>query len=87
MEESWTIKETAFNVEGISMDCFLPPADLKDQTRFSEACDLIASDKWYIGIWYAGIPLRTYVWVANRETPVGSSTALQFTDNGQLPGE
>lgn len=42
------------------------------------------ADKWYIGIWYAGIPRRTYVWVANRETPVGSSAALQFTDNGQL---
>lgn len=45
MEESWTIKETAFNVEGLSMDCFLPPADLKDQTPFSEACDLIVEDR------------------------------------------
>jgi len=42
------------------------------------------ADKWYIGIWYAGIPLRTYVWVANRETPVGASAALQFTDSGRL---
>lgn len=45
MEESWTIKETAFNVQGLSMDCFLPPADLKDQTPFSEACDLIVEDR------------------------------------------
>lgn len=29
MEESWTIEEVDFNIEGLSMDCFLPPADLK----------------------------------------------------------
>jgi hypothetical protein len=42
------------------------------------------ADKWYIGIWYAEIPLRTYVWVANRETPVGASAALKFTEDGRL---
>ncbi|PKA61002.1 hypothetical protein AXF42_Ash020810 [Apostasia shenzhenica] len=29
MEEAWTIEEVAFNVPGLSMDCFIPPADLK----------------------------------------------------------
>ncbi|KAG2306264.1 hypothetical protein Bca4012_084701 [Brassica carinata] len=29
MEESWTIEEVAFNVPGLSLDCFIPPADLK----------------------------------------------------------
>ncbi|KAL1534534.1 hypothetical protein AAHA92_30703 [Salvia divinorum] len=28
MEEAWTIEEVAFNVPGLSMDCFIPPADL-----------------------------------------------------------
>ncbi|XP_020597470.1 uncharacterized protein LOC110037219 [Phalaenopsis equestris] len=28
MEESWTIEEVAFNVPGLSMDCFIPPADI-----------------------------------------------------------
>lgn len=28
MEEAWTIEEIAFNVPGLSIDCFIPPADL-----------------------------------------------------------
>ncbi|KAK1420205.1 hypothetical protein QVD17_21607 [Tagetes erecta] len=41
--------------------------------------------KWYLGIWYASIPTPTYVWVANRETPLRSrdSSALQI-DGGKL---
>ncbi|XP_072980428.1 uncharacterized protein [Typha angustifolia] len=29
MEEVWTIEEVAFNVPGLSMDCFIPPADVR----------------------------------------------------------
>lgn len=29
MEESWVIEEVAFNVAGLSEDCFIPPADLR----------------------------------------------------------
>ncbi|KFK35973.1 hypothetical protein AALP_AA4G061900 [Arabis alpina] len=29
MEERWTIEEVAFNVPGLSLDCFIPPADLR----------------------------------------------------------
>ncbi|CAM8998586.1 unnamed protein product [Rhodiola kirilowii] len=29
MEEAWTIEEVAFNVQGLSMDCFIPPAELR----------------------------------------------------------
>ncbi|KAI4375956.1 hypothetical protein MLD38_013765 [Melastoma candidum] len=29
MEESWVIEEVAFNVPGLSEDCFIPPADLR----------------------------------------------------------
>ncbi|OWM80652.1 hypothetical protein CDL15_Pgr006682 [Punica granatum] len=39
MEEAWAIEEVAFNVPGLSGDCFIPPAEL----RFSsvgEACEL-----------------------------------------------
>ncbi|KAK4796890.1 hypothetical protein SAY86_029216 [Trapa natans] len=39
MEEAWVIEEVAFNVRGLSEDCFIPPAEL----RFSsvgETCDL-----------------------------------------------
>lgn len=28
MEETWTINDLAFNVPGLSMDCFIPPEDI-----------------------------------------------------------
>ncbi|XP_058080931.1 uncharacterized protein LOC131229087 [Magnolia sinica] len=39
MEEVWTIEEVAFNVPGLSMDCFIPPADIR-MASISEACEL-----------------------------------------------
>ncbi|EPS60170.1 hypothetical protein M569_14633, partial [Genlisea aurea] len=39
MEEAWTIEEVAFDIPGLSMDCFIPPADLRTGSM-SEACDL-----------------------------------------------
>uniref|UniRef100_A0ACD5XIZ1 Uncharacterized protein n=1 Tax=Avena sativa TaxID=4498 RepID=A0ACD5XIZ1_AVESA len=30
MEETWNIEEVDFNIWGLSMDCFLPPSDLRD---------------------------------------------------------
>ncbi|KAG7625843.1 hypothetical protein AtNW77_Chr3g0178021 [Arabidopsis thaliana] len=38
MEESWTIEEVAFNVPGLSLDCFIPPADLKTGS-LTESCE------------------------------------------------
>uniref|UniRef100_A0A0A9ENW7 Uncharacterized protein n=1 Tax=Arundo donax TaxID=35708 RepID=A0A0A9ENW7_ARUDO len=29
MEEAWNIEEVAFNVPGLSIDCFIPPTDVK----------------------------------------------------------
>ncbi|CAM8946327.1 unnamed protein product [Rhodiola kirilowii] len=40
MEEAWTIEEVAFNVQGLSMDCFIPPAELK-LGSISETCELL----------------------------------------------
>lgn len=39
MEEAWTIEEVAFNIPGLSVDCFIPPADLRSGSM-SEACEL-----------------------------------------------
>ncbi|XP_010275673.1 PREDICTED: G-type lectin S-receptor-like serine/threonine-protein kinase SD2-2 [Nelumbo nucifera] len=41
---------------------------------------------WYIGMWYASIPIRTYVWVANREAPVKNLTSatMRLTEDGRL---
>ncbi|XP_058197242.1 G-type lectin S-receptor-like serine/threonine-protein kinase At1g11330 isoform X2 [Rhododendron vialii] len=39
----------------------------------------------YIGIWYSNIPLRTVVWVANRDRPLtDSSGTLIISDDGNL---
>ncbi|KAL1809412.1 hypothetical protein ACET3Z_026402 [Daucus carota] len=40
----------------------------------------------YLGIWYASIPTLTYVWVANRESPVGNLAAasLVYSGDGNL---
>ncbi|KAJ8773247.1 hypothetical protein K2173_028424 [Erythroxylum novogranatense] len=39
MEEAWAIEEVAFNVPGLSMDCFIPPAELRFAS-VSETCEL-----------------------------------------------
>ncbi|GLJ32977.1 hypothetical protein SUGI_0664100 [Cryptomeria japonica] len=28
------------------------------------------TNNWYVGIWYAQVPEKTIIWVANRETPI-----------------
>lgn len=40
----------------------------------------------YLGIWYAALPTRTYVWVANRQTPIKdlSSASLSLSSDGRL---
>lgn len=32
IEEAWTIDEVAYNVPGLSEDCFIPPSDLKSRS-------------------------------------------------------
>lgn len=41
---------------------------------------------WYLGIWYAAVTIRTYVWVANRRNPVvgASGASVQLTEIGRL---
>ncbi|XP_049403998.1 uncharacterized protein LOC125867512 [Solanum stenotomum] len=43
MEEVWTIEEVDFNIKGLSLDCFLPPSDMKkedDQEIISDDDDI-----------------------------------------------
>ncbi|CAI9292657.1 unnamed protein product [Lactuca saligna] len=43
------------------------------------------SNNLYIGIWYKQIQPITYVWVANRDTPITSSSGnLTIVDNGNM---
>ncbi|GLJ15665.1 hypothetical protein SUGI_0257670 [Cryptomeria japonica] len=42
-------------------------------------------NNWYIGIWYAQLPEKTSVWVANRETPARNrSGVLKLSREGNL---
>ncbi|KAK3146759.1 hypothetical protein QOZ80_3BG0271530 [Eleusine coracana subsp. coracana] len=36
MEEAWSIEEVAFNVPGLSTDCFIAPADIKSESETME---------------------------------------------------
>lgn len=38
MEEVWEIEEVDFNIKGLSIDCFLPPGDLKKE---EESCGVV----------------------------------------------
>jgi len=40
MEEAWTIQEAAFNVPGLSTDCFIPPADVRRDSVGEPHCEL-----------------------------------------------
>ncbi|KAG6424963.1 hypothetical protein SASPL_115386 [Salvia splendens] len=48
MEEAWTIEEVAFNIPGLSMDCFIPPADL-GSASISETCELPVEERGKLG--------------------------------------
>ncbi|XP_007021210.2 PREDICTED: G-type lectin S-receptor-like serine/threonine-protein kinase At4g27290 [Theobroma cacao] len=44
-----------------------------------------SSTERYLGIWYKDIPIRTAVWVANRETPISDTSGiLSITSQGVL---
>ncbi|XP_049412520.1 uncharacterized protein LOC125875578 [Solanum stenotomum] len=36
IEETWFVEEIDFNIFGLSMECFLPPADLNKETEFED---------------------------------------------------
>jgi hypothetical protein len=40
MEEAWTIQEAAFDVPGLSTDCFIPPADIRRGSAGEPHCEL-----------------------------------------------
>lgn len=41
MEEAWTIQEVAFNVPGLSANCFIAPAELRLSSSVGESCEFI----------------------------------------------
>lgn len=42
MEEVWQVEEVDFNIKGLSIDCFLPPSDLKKEQE--ECGDVVSSN-------------------------------------------
>ncbi|KAK7291074.1 hypothetical protein RIF29_05949 [Crotalaria pallida] len=56
MEEAWTIEEVAFNVPGLSMDCFIPPSELRFAS-VSETCELHQGQRTRTGgAYHAKVP-------------------------------
>ncbi|EAY83663.1 uncharacterized protein [Oryza sativa Japonica Group] len=49
MEEAWSIEEVAFNVPGLSIDCFIPPTDIKSGS-ISETVELPHGEKSKVGL-------------------------------------
>ena len=39
MEEVWQVEEVDFNIKGLSIDCFLPPSDLKREQEEAGQCN------------------------------------------------
>ncbi|KAK8518864.1 hypothetical protein V6N13_017869 [Hibiscus sabdariffa] len=54
MEEAWSIEEVAFNVPGLSVDCFLPPGDLSSES-IGETYQLPRDEKGKTAITLAAI--------------------------------
>lgn len=45
VKEVWKIEEVDFNIKGLSIDCFLPPSDLKkEEEKVVEECRVAASN-------------------------------------------
>ncbi|GLJ53686.1 hypothetical protein SUGI_1145340 [Cryptomeria japonica] len=45
MEETWTIDDVVFNVPGLSMDCFIPPADVIGNGSAGDSCNYESDGK------------------------------------------
>ncbi|KAF7852167.1 hypothetical protein BT93_L0557 [Corymbia citriodora subsp. variegata] len=74
MEEVWAIEEVDFNIKGLSMDCFLPPADLKKE---EDAFGVVPS--------YARVPFN----VRSSLTKMSASkvVALDIDDSYDIQGD
>lgn len=47
LEESWTIDDVAFNVPGLSLDCFIPPQELQTDCSSEEDLDWRSSPPFH----------------------------------------
>ncbi|KAK7324622.1 hypothetical protein VNO77_28337 [Canavalia gladiata] len=76
-----------------SIDTIAPGQSIKDDKTLVSAGETFEAgffnfgdpNSQYLGIWYKDISPRTFVWIANRDTPVGNSSGvLNVTDVGNL---
>ncbi|KAK3407917.1 uncharacterized protein LOC104421122 [Eucalyptus grandis] len=74
MEEVWAIEEVDFNIKGLSMDCFLPPADLKKE---EDVCGVVPS--------YARVPFN--VRSSSAKMSASKVVALDIDDSYDVQGD
>ncbi|XP_061337479.1 G-type lectin S-receptor-like serine/threonine-protein kinase At4g27290 [Gastrolobium bilobum] len=76
-----------------TLDTIAPGQSVKDNETLVSASGIFEAgffnfgdqNSQYFGIWYKGLSPRTVVWIANRDTPLGSSSGvLNVTDGGNL---
>ncbi|XP_077241973.1 receptor-like protein kinase 4 [Tasmannia lanceolata] len=72
--------------ESLGSVIITPNSTILSRNRTFEFGFFCIDSNWYVGIWYAIIPIRTYVWIANRGNPVKniSSATVKLTGKGHL---
>ncbi|GFZ14954.1 replication factor C subunit, putative [Actinidia rufa] len=73
MEELWAIEEVDFNIKGLSMDCFLPPRDLKKEEEGD--CGVVTGD--------VHLPLKTRGG-SSRPVAVSKVMAIDLDDSENI---
>ncbi|KAK1391742.1 G-type lectin S-receptor-like serine/threonine-protein kinase [Heracleum sosnowskyi] len=76
-----------------AVDILRPNQTIKDGSTIVSAgghfelgfTDIGTTTNRYVGIWYKKISIKTIVWIANRETPLDTTTGLlKLNSNGNL---
>ncbi|CAE5963040.1 unnamed protein product [Arabidopsis arenosa] len=81
LRESYLDKEGTLTTESLTISSnktIISPSQIFELGFFN----LASSSRWYLGIWYKIISIRTYVWVANRDNPLSNSNGtLKISEN------
>ncbi|XP_059631109.1 uncharacterized protein LOC132273992 [Cornus florida] len=80
MEEVWTIEEVAFNVPGLSVDCFIPPTELRFGT-ISETCEFTQGERVKTAVAVAAAAAYQAKIAARRKSHDGNANNMVYKRN------
>lgn len=84
MEEVWAIEEVDFNIKGLSMDCFLPPADLKKEDHDQTCGGLVTTTTTTSTTNNARLPFK--IRSASSRISASKVAALDLDDHENING-